>query len=108
MQACGHLWKDQQYKDDYVVNGICYVSNTSLNLRSIRRLLPLVWRNRQIVDTRYIYALGVAGMSAHYVADNSTLLIGSPGSFQMAGECHVTGRPQYAKKMTSLIVSYNE
>jgi len=91
IQACAHLWKDQKYSDDYLTNGICYVADTSLNIRAIRRLLPLVQLNKQVIQRRYIYALGLAGMAAHYVGDNSTLLIGAPGVFQFSGKDNFTG-----------------
>lgn len=86
--ACGHLWKDKQYETRdllYMANGICYMVPADLNMNRTRRLLPLVEKQKQVIETKYNYALGLSGLSAHYSRDGQTLLLGAPGAFSFMG-----------------------
>ncbi|GAB6028789.1 hypothetical protein CHUAL_004603 [Chamberlinius hualienensis] len=86
--ACGHLWKDRQYEMKdllYMANGICYMVPADLNMNRTRRLLPFVEKQKQVIQTKYNYALGLAGLSAHYSRDRKTLLFGAPGAFSFMG-----------------------
>ena len=75
LQVCGHRWVNTR-RNTHFSNGICYELNGDLELRSSRKLLPLVNSHKQVKMTYSAsyqlqldhsnYAFGQAGASVHY------------------------------------------
>ncbi|KAG1712229.1 Integrin alpha-9 [Nymphon striatum] len=81
--ACAHLWKNQLHSKIYLSNGLCYIINENLEIRTVRRIIPLLNRKKQAPDRSYYYAFGVAGISSAFT--KAGLLLGAPGISNFIG-----------------------
>ncbi|GIY43595.1 integrin alpha-9 [Caerostris extrusa] len=85
--TCGHLWKNQFYKQHYLVNGACYVINGDLDPNNVTKLVPFVEKSKQAIIPPgiYKYAFGQVGTSAAFSEDGKYLLLGAPGYHDWTG-----------------------
>ncbi|XP_013389616.2 integrin alpha-4 [Lingula anatina] len=94
---CAPQWKDQRYRNHYLVNGMCYTINNNLDFSSVKQHHPMTVLSQQITQQGvYYYALGQAGFSAHYMKDGN-MLLGAVGMYDwLGGLVHVdkTGRSE--------------
>ncbi|XP_015907173.1 integrin alpha-9 [Parasteatoda tepidariorum] len=85
--TCGHLWKNQFYRQHYLANGACYVINSDLDSRSVTKLVPFVEKAKQAIIPPgiYYYAFGQVGTSVAFSEDGSFLHLGAPGFYDWTG-----------------------
>lgn len=85
--VCGHLWKNQFYRDHYLANGACYVMNSDLDNNKVEKLVPFVNKAKQSLSPPgiYYYAFGQAGTSAAFSDNGQYLLLGGPGYYDWIG-----------------------
>ncbi|XP_035213164.1 integrin alpha-4-like [Stegodyphus dumicola] len=84
--ACGHLWKNQFYRQHYLTNGVCYVIDRELDPSSVTKLVPFVDKSKQSLQSKiYYFAFGQVGTSATYSEDGKHLLLGAPGFYDWTG-----------------------
>ncbi|XP_054708704.1 integrin alpha-9-like [Uloborus diversus] len=85
--TCGHLWKNQAYIGLYLPNGVCYTINSELDPNSVKKLVPLVTKSKQSINSPgvYYYAFSQLGSSAAFSEDGNHLLLGAPGFFDWSG-----------------------
>ncbi|GFV68861.1 integrin alpha-4 [Trichonephila clavipes] len=85
--TCGHLWKNQLYKQHYLANGVCYVINGDLDPNNVSKLVPFVEKSKQAIIPPgiYKYAFGQMGTSATFSEDGKYLLLGAPGYHDWTG-----------------------
>ncbi|GBL83085.1 Integrin alpha-9 [Araneus ventricosus] len=85
--TCGHLWKNQFYKQHYLANGACYVINGDLDPNHVTKLVPFVEKSKQAIIPPgiYKYAFGQVGTSATFSEDGKYLLLGAPGYYDWTG-----------------------
>lgn len=85
--VCGHLWKNQFYRDHYLANGACYVMNSDLDSNRVEKLVPFVNKAKQSLSPPgiYYYAFGQAGTSVTFSDNGQYLLLGGPGYYDWIG-----------------------
>lgn len=87
--VCGHLWKNQRPESQYFANGVCYVIDGELNPNTVKKLVPFVDSNRQVIKVggtnMSFFAFAQAGTSVAFSEDGNYLLLGSPGFYEGTG-----------------------
>ncbi|MPC18226.1 Integrin alpha-PS3 [Portunus trituberculatus] len=87
--VCAPRWKNQIYRSQHYMNGVCYWMDDSKSKVKVNKELPLVNHEKQTTTingkTFYHYGHGQAGMSIHFTDDQTKFIVGAPGVFNWHG-----------------------
>ncbi|XP_064455457.1 integrin alpha-8-like [Ornithodoros turicata] len=96
--VCAPLWKNQNWYQVYLANGVCYVLDKDLKRQ--QKLVPLVRRDLQVVRHVYYYYAAQCGFSATFTK-NSGLVLGAPGFRDWTGSIGT-----YSSSLNNFDLSY--